>query len=94
MPVALDALEPQYRHYRLLKKQLSHYRDLASEEGINALPPLPAKAVKPGDDYVGAAQLQHLLTALGDTAAQPMQPVPQSPPQQPLHAFTRISARR
>ncbi len=88
VPVALDALEPQFKHYQLLKQQLVHYRDLASEAGINALPPLPAKAVKPGDDYVGAAQLQHLLTALGDAAAQPLQPVPQSPPQQPLRTFT------
>ena len=38
---ALDALEPQFRHYALLKHQLSRYRVLAGEEGINDLPPLP-----------------------------------------------------
>ena len=74
--VAIDALEPQFTHYALLKRQLSHYRALASEEGINDLPALPgapaagspaaAKALKPGDYYAGAAQLQRLLTALGD----------------------------
>ena len=26
VPAALDALEPQFRHYALLKKQLSRYR--------------------------------------------------------------------
>lgn len=85
VPAALDALEPQFKHYQLLKQQLAHYRDLASEEGINALPPLPAKSVKPGDDYMGTAQLQRLLTALGDAAAQP---APQPSPQQPLRTFT------
>ena len=39
--VAIDALEPQFTHYALLKRQLSHYRALASEEGINDLPALP-----------------------------------------------------
>ncbi len=74
VPIALDALEPQFKHYQLLKKQLSRYRALASQGGIDALPPLPAKSVKPGGDYAGAAQLQYLLTALGDTAPQPPQP--------------------
>jgi murein L,D-transpeptidase YcbB/YkuD len=79
--LAVDALEPQFTHYALLKRQLSRYRALASEEGINELPPLPgapaadspaagspaaAKSLKPGDPYAGAAQLQRLLTALGD----------------------------
>jgi murein L,D-transpeptidase YcbB/YkuD len=67
---ALDALEPQFRHYALLKKQLAHYRALASEAGINDLPPLPAKSLKPGDAYVGAAPLQHLLSALGDSGSE------------------------
>jgi L,D-transpeptidase YcbB len=81
--VAIDALEPQFTHYALLKRQLSHYRALASEEGINDLPALPGapaaggpapgsraapKALKPGDSYAGAAQLQRLLAALGDAA--------------------------
>jgi murein L,D-transpeptidase YcbB/YkuD len=77
--VAVDALEPQFSHYALLKKQLSHYRALASEEGLNDLPALPAKSLKPGDDYSGAAQLQRLLAALGDAAPPaPDAPAPQS----------------
>jgi murein L,D-transpeptidase YcbB/YkuD len=69
--IGVDALEPQFSHYRLLKKQLSHYRTLALEDGINALPALPAKSLKPGDDYAGAARLQGLLVALGDAAPPP-----------------------
>ncbi len=33
---------------------------------MNELPALPAKSVKPGDEYSGAAKLQRLLGALGD----------------------------
>ncbi|MDB6086040.1 MAG: uncharacterized protein JWN43_3921 [Gammaproteobacteria bacterium] len=66
--VAVDALEPQFTHYALLKHQLSRYRTLAAEEGINDLPALPgaAKSLKAGDSYAGAARLQRLLIALGD----------------------------
>src|SRR6202790_2006313 len=46
--VAVDALEPQFSHYALLKKQLSHYRALANEDGLSDLPALPAKSLKPG----------------------------------------------
>jgi murein L,D-transpeptidase YcbB/YkuD len=63
---AVDALEPQFSHYALLKKQLSRYRALADEDGLNDLPPLPARSIKPGEQYAGAAKLQHLLVALGD----------------------------
>jgi len=78
--VAVDALEPQFSHYALLKKQLSHYRALASEEGLTDLPALPAKSLKPGDDYAGSAKLLHLLAALGDAAP----PAPDAPPPQSL----------
>jgi murein L,D-transpeptidase YcbB/YkuD len=66
MTVAVDALEPQFSHYVLLKKQLSLYRALADQDGLNDLPPLPAKSLKPGDAYVGAGRLQQLLVAFGD----------------------------
>jgi murein L,D-transpeptidase YcbB/YkuD len=66
--VAVDALEPQFSHFALLKKQLSRYRALAGQEGLNDLPALPAKSLKPGDGYSGAAKLQDLLVALGDAA--------------------------
>jgi len=88
VPAALDALEPQFRHYALLKKQLSRYRALASDDRINTLPPLPAKSVKPGDAYAGAAQLEQLLFALGDVApgdvAPGSAPLPPLPPPQSL----------
>jgi len=77
--VAVDALEPQFSHYRLLKQQLSHYRALALEDGLNTLPALPAKSLKAGDGYAGAAQLQRLLVALGDAAPPPPDaPAPQT----------------
>jgi L,D-transpeptidase YcbB len=63
---ALDALEPQFTHYALLKRQLMQYRALAADAGSNDLPALPAKSLKPGDAYAGAAQLQRFLSALGD----------------------------
>jgi murein L,D-transpeptidase YcbB/YkuD len=72
---AVDALEPQFSHFVLLKKQLSRYRAIALEDGLNDLPALAAKALKPGDDYAGAAQLQRLLIALGDAAP----PAPDAP---------------
>ena len=71
VPAAVDSLEPQFGHYALLKKQLSRYRGLASEAGINTLPALAARSLKPGDPYPGAAQLQRLLIALGDAAPEP-----------------------
>jgi murein L,D-transpeptidase YcbB/YkuD len=67
---ALDALEPQFTHYALLKRQLARYRILAAQAGLNDLPDGPrtpgVKSLKPGDPYAGAAQLQRLLLALGD----------------------------
>ena len=79
---ALDALEPQFRHYALLKKQLARYRGLAGEQGLTDLPPLHAKSVKPGNAYAGAPQLQQLLAALGDAPPQSEpEPAPQAQPQ-------------
>jgi murein L,D-transpeptidase YcbB/YkuD len=78
--VAVDALEPQFSHYALLKKQLSHYRDLAGEPDLNDLPPMPTKSLKPGDFYSGAATLERLLIALGDQAT----PAPAAAPPKSL----------
>lgn len=64
--VAIDSLEPQFKHYLLLKRQLAQYRNLADREGINTLPPLPGKSLKPGEAYAGAAKLYDLLQGLGD----------------------------
>ncbi len=74
--VAVDALEPQFSHYALLKKQLARYRELAGEAGLNDLPALPSKSLKPGDEYAGAPQLQRLLAALGDGAAPAQESAP------------------
>jgi murein L,D-transpeptidase YcbB/YkuD len=63
---AIDALEPQFTHYALLKQELARYRELASRDGLTDLPHLPAKSVKPGETYAGAPQLDRLLKALGD----------------------------
>src|SRR6266403_5659513 len=64
--VAIDALEPQFTHYALLKRELAHYRELAAREGLTDLPPLPAGGWKTGDVYAGSLKLERLLTALGD----------------------------
>ncbi|MEP6545905.1 MAG: L,D-transpeptidase family protein [Gammaproteobacteria bacterium] len=73
---AVDALEPQFSHFALLKGKLSQYRALADEDGLTDLPPLTAKSLKPGEDYSAAAKLQQLLAALGDAAP----PAPDAPP--------------
>jgi L,D-transpeptidase YcbB len=90
--VAIDALEPQFTHYALLKRELARYRELAAEEGLNDLPPLPARSLKTGDIYPGTSRLARLLTALGDMrggqpqggepqgSSQPGDPPPAEPP--------------
>ncbi|HEY1283773.1 MAG TPA: L,D-transpeptidase family protein [Steroidobacteraceae bacterium] len=62
----LDALEPQLRHYALLKTALGRYRQLARHPELTVLPPLPRRAVHRGEPYQGAAALRRLLIALGD----------------------------
>ncbi len=52
----LHDIEPPFVHYDLLKKALVHYRELALEPELTRLPPLPAKSVKPGEPYAGAAE--------------------------------------
>jgi murein L,D-transpeptidase YcbB/YkuD len=66
----LDDWEPGLRHYALLKRALSQYRDLALEPGLTDLPPLPARSVKPGEAYAGMPALRRLLRALGDLGVQ------------------------
>jgi len=65
----LDGIEPPFAHYRLLRKALARYRELALDAGLNQLPPFEGRSVKPGDTYAGAAGLRRLLTALGDLPA-------------------------
>jgi murein L,D-transpeptidase YcbB/YkuD len=66
LAAAIDALEPQFIHYALLKRELARYRQLAAQPAIEPMPPLPARSLKPGAVYAGAAQLERLLLALGD----------------------------
>lgn len=62
----IAAVEPAFRHYRLLEQQLVRYRELAGTPRLTALPPLPRRAVEPGEEYAGAVALGKLLAALGD----------------------------
>ena len=64
--IAIDSLEPQFTHYTLLKRELARYRELKALEGLNDLPPLPAKSLRTGDAYAGSLKLERLLTLLGD----------------------------
>jgi murein L,D-transpeptidase YcbB/YkuD len=92
--VAIDSLEPQFTHYALLKRELARYRELAAREGLNDLPPLPARSLKPGDVYPGAPQLQRLLTVLGDMAGgQPPSALPPNaqPPGEPPAAAQTLT---
>ncbi|MEJ1961661.1 MAG: L,D-transpeptidase family protein [Gammaproteobacteria bacterium] len=64
---ALDAMEPQLRHYTLLKAALGKYRELdATSSALTALPPPPRFPVRAEDSYDGAPPLRRLLAALGD----------------------------
>ena len=66
---ALDAVEPQFLHYKLLKDALARYRRLALQPALNALPDPGKTSVKPGGSYVGTPSLRRLLVALGDMPA-------------------------
>lgn len=62
----LAAVEPPFRHYRLLLAQLARYRALATDPALTRLPPLPARLVRRGESYAGIPRLRRLLAALGD----------------------------
>lgn len=70
VPAVLDSLEPQFLHYRLLKSALARYRQLTLHPELNLLPDPGKTTIKPGERYVGAANLRKLLLALGDLPAQ------------------------
>ena len=67
----IDDYEPGFHHYDLLKRALERYQELALEPGLNTLPALPRRSVKPGERYEGMPQLRHLLRELGDLGADP-----------------------
>ncbi len=64
----LDDYEPGLRHYHLLKQALQHYRELALEPQLTALPRLGPRSVKPGETWDGMPALRRLLVALRDLA--------------------------
>ena len=63
---AVAAYEPRALPYRLLKQALAQYRNLAAQENLQNLPPLPKRSIESGDEYAGARELRTLLAALGD----------------------------
>jgi murein L,D-transpeptidase YcbB/YkuD len=63
---AFDAMEPQLRHYWLLRSTLLRYRQLALQRDLTQLAPLSQPFVAPYDHYEGAPALRRLLGALGD----------------------------
>lgn len=65
----LDAVEPPFVHYRLLRDALPRYRELALDTDLHQLPPFEGRSLKPGESYAGAARLRRLLAALGDLPA-------------------------
>jgi murein L,D-transpeptidase YcbB/YkuD len=78
----VTAVEPGFLHYRLLQAALARYRTLAAGTAFTPLPALPARSVKPGEAYAGAAALRERLGVLGDltpSTAAGMQPVTLDP---------------
>ena len=63
----VDALEPPYEHYRLLKAALAHYRALASDSALSGVG--VATTLKPGERDPAVPRLRRLLAALGDLVA-------------------------
>lgn len=61
----INAVEPPFVHYRLLKQALAQYRALARQPDLTALPPLPRRKLTLGDHYSGAPPLRRLLRAEG-----------------------------
>jgi L,D-transpeptidase YcbB len=61
----LDKIEPPYAGYRRIETALKQYIDLAAK-GDGPKVPAGAKAVLPGDTYLGTTQLAERLRLLGD----------------------------
>jgi len=77
--MALDALEPQLRHFLLLKQALARYRAMATDPELTKLPSPPRFSVRPGERYVGAPALRRLLRTLGDLRDPSAQSVADAP---------------
>ena len=64
----LDGVEPAFGGYRRSEAALVRYTEMARGAAPEALP-VPAKAVKPGEAYAGAAPLRRRLALVGDLPA-------------------------
>jgi murein L,D-transpeptidase YcbB/YkuD len=62
----------EMRHFALLERALTQYQNLARQPALTQLPPLPKRAVRPGESYEGAGALQKLLIAIGDLPSTPI----------------------
>ena len=62
---AVDAAEPPFPSYRLARRMLATYIRLAREDSGEQLP-VPAAAVRRGEEYPGVARLAELLRRVGD----------------------------
>lgn len=67
---ALHAATPPWPQYRVLRRELAHYRALAGDPAWRTpLPPLPGSKLAPGQHWDGLAALAARLQALGDLPA-------------------------
>jgi L,D-transpeptidase YcbB len=61
----LDGVEPPFGGYKRTRAALVRYAEMAKAAAAEPLP-VPAKAIKPGEKYAGAASLRQRLILLGD----------------------------
>jgi murein L,D-transpeptidase YcbB/YkuD len=64
----LDSVEPPFGGYRRTEAALARYVEIAPRDSGRPLP-VPAKAVRRGQPYEGAARLRELLALVGDLPA-------------------------
>ncbi len=62
----LDAIEPQFVHYDLLKRALGRMRSLERDSGLVPVPRPVRMPLRPDNAYAGATRLRRLLSVLGD----------------------------
>lgn len=73
---ALKDAVPKVPMYEPLRAMMNAYRAMGQAPAWQtALPPLPARSLKPGDAYAGIATLAARLTALGDLPAETALPL-------------------
>ena len=61
----LAGVEPPFGGYRRTEAALVRYTEMARGAAVDALP-VPAKAIRPGETYAGAAALRRRLALVGD----------------------------